>query len=165
MLVPFNKLPDNSRIWIYQTNKVISVTEKNQIEEIISQGIEKWNAHGELLNGAFCFKEDYFLVIGVNQSINMPSGCSIDASTHWIKQIKASLGIDYFDRSLIYKSDEIIKFGNLFMAKKMVESGEIKPNTLVYNTQINSKEDLENRFLVPAIQSQIARYFSLNTVS
>ena len=53
MLVDFNTLPDDSRIWIYQANRTLTEDEVSEIETKLSKFIQEWTAHGANLNAGF----------------------------------------------------------------------------------------------------------------
>jgi len=46
MLVEFNTLPEESRVWIYQANRSFSEEELQEIESKLDVFIQNWAAHG-----------------------------------------------------------------------------------------------------------------------
>ena len=46
MLVNFNTLPEESRVWIYQASRSFSETELEEIQSKLNIFIENWTAHG-----------------------------------------------------------------------------------------------------------------------
>ena len=70
MYIPYPELPNNSRVWIYQSDKELSIEE---IEYICAKAIlfiEKWTRHGDDLKGSFTIKYNQFLVLGVDEGFN-----------------------------------------------------------------------------------------------
>lgn len=47
MYVPFENLPGESRIWIYQSNRKFSEEEFSEIESDLKSFIEGWGTHTE----------------------------------------------------------------------------------------------------------------------
>jgi hypothetical protein len=47
MYVPFENLPEESKIWVYQSNRKFSDTEFSEIESL--HFLENWAAHGTSL--------------------------------------------------------------------------------------------------------------------
>ena len=86
MLVEFDTLPEESRVWIYQANRSFSETEISEINEKLKVFIEAWTAHGQDLQSGFKVVYKRFIVIALNQNLNAATGCSIDASVHFIQQ-------------------------------------------------------------------------------
>ena len=64
MLVDFNTLPEESRVWIYQANRSFSEEEIEEIESKLTVFIENWTAHGSDLQAGYLFKYKRFIIIG-----------------------------------------------------------------------------------------------------
>ena len=94
MLVDFKELPDHSRIWIYQANRSFTDAELEEISADLSLFLQQWTAHGSQLKAGFEIRYKRFLVIGLDQSAASASGCSIDASVHFIQQLEKKYGVD-----------------------------------------------------------------------
>ena len=80
MYVPFDTLPDESKIWIYQSNRKLSDNEMNEIEADLKAFLENWAAHGKPLEASYQLRYNRFIIIAVNQETQPATGCSIDAS-------------------------------------------------------------------------------------
>ena len=50
MYVPFESLPEESRIWIYQSNRKFSDEEMAEIETALQAFLQNWAAHGTSLD-------------------------------------------------------------------------------------------------------------------
>ena len=53
MLVSFDKLPDASRVWIYQANRSFTEEELSEIRSKLDLFIEQWTAHGSDLHAGY----------------------------------------------------------------------------------------------------------------
>ncbi|RYF58255.1 MAG: hypothetical protein EOO39_34485, partial [Cytophagaceae bacterium] len=84
MYVDFDKLPDTARVWVYQADRPLSDGEVNTISESLQQALNQWAAHGQPLLASAQVIENRFVVIGVDESYTLPSGCSIDASVRTV---------------------------------------------------------------------------------
>ncbi len=102
----------------------------------------------------------------MNQAFNDASGCSIDASSHWFKELGNVLGIDFFDRSLAFIDGENIKSVSVFQLKKAVQEGIINENSLIFNnTAVQTIADMDNSWQIPAYNaSLLKRFFNLATI-
>ena len=69
MLVTFKELPDESRVWIYQSNRIFTNKELNYIRAYSCDFLNKWTAHGSDLQAGIDIPYDRFIVIGLNESI------------------------------------------------------------------------------------------------
>ncbi|SOE22143.1 hypothetical protein SAMN06298216_2591 [Spirosomataceae bacterium TFI 002] len=150
MFIDFEKMPINSRIWIYQADRKLTANESNKASYFIKSEIEGWGAHGTPLSASFKIEYDRFVVIALDENVAQASGCSIDASTHWLKQLGEEYGINFFDRSLAYFENKEIKTVSVFQLKKAVEEGVLKSDTIVFNNTATKYTDLINKWKVRA---------------
>jgi len=98
MLVEFNTLPEESRVWIYQANRSFSETELEDLKSKLDIFIENWTAHGSDLQAGYTIKYKRFIVLALNQNITNATGCSIDASVHFIQQLEKDYNVDLMDK-------------------------------------------------------------------
>lgn len=159
MLVDFNSLPENARIWVYQSDRILKDSEMGQISQYLSTQISTWESHGSPLQASFEFFYNKFLVLGVNTFYQDPSGCSIDTSTRWLKEIQQNFKIDFFDRSIAYFEEDTLNFFPILEAKKQVLSGKVNANTTILNHQIGTLSDLKNHWKLKASDSFMKKYF------
>ncbi|MGL4631038.1 MAG: hypothetical protein ACRCVT_07510 [Leadbetterella sp.] len=150
MYKEFGSLPKNSRVWVYLADRDIQLEDKDSINKFLVPAIQNWAAHSVPLEGSFSILENRFLIIAVDVNANLPSGCSIDSSTQWIKALKDQLGIDFLYRAIVKKGAESLDFFPIFGLKKHILSGELSPETLVYDLNVDTLNALENGFLKPA---------------
>jgi len=161
MLVDFEKLPDDSRIWIYQANRKLSDAEVEEIKKLTEDFLVKWTAHGETLEAGLEIKYNRFLVIGLNQENVSASGCSIDASVHFIQSLQEKFDVDLLDKmNVTYYSGEYIAHKPLSEFRKMAKDKSVSKNTVVFNNLVNTKAEYIENWEVPAHQSWHSRFLS-----
>ena len=159
MLVPFENMPDNARVWVYQSSKKLSAAEIEFLQKSLNEQVGIWAAHGAPLTGSYKIDKNRFVIIAVDEKINSVSGCSIDASTGWLKSLGSELGINFFDRSLAYLNNDEVCIAALPMIKTLVNEGSITENTVVFNNLVNTISDLKQNWQVEASKSWTKRYF------
>lgn len=159
MLVDFNTLTEESRVWIYQANRSFSETEIVEIEEKLNVFIKAWTAHGKDLQAGFLIKYKRFIVIALNQSLNIATGCSIDASVHFIQQLEKDYNVDLMDKmNVSYKQGEFIAHKSLIDFKKMAKQKAVSKNTIVFNNLVNNIAEFKENWEVPASESWHSRF-------
>jgi hypothetical protein len=160
MLVNFETLADDSRLWIYQSNRKFSDDEVAQVSRLLSEFLVQWTAHGASLEAGFEIKYNRFIIIGLNQENASASGCSIDASVHFIQQLENQFEVDLLDKmNVTYYTGEYIAFKPLNEFRAMAKSKAISKNTIVFNNLINTKAEYLNSWEVPAHESWHSRLF------
>lgn len=143
-------LPDTTRVWIYQANQPIADSAVPEIREKIQTFAENWVSHNRALRSFGDLWHNRFVVLLVDESRAGASGCSIDASVHFLKKLQAEYGVDLFDRMIFSfkKNDEIISLDRATFAEWYAD-GKIDDETLVFDTLVNNKKDLEESWLKP----------------
>jgi hypothetical protein len=155
----FENMPDTSRIWIYQANRNILESEIQTISSVLNEKMDGWAAHGASLLSAFKIFHNRFVVLALDENQNAASGCSIDASTHWFKELGAELNINFFDRSIAYLVDNEIHTVDLLGIKKAVSEELIIAESIIFNNLINILSDFEQNWQMRASKSWLKKYF------
>ena len=157
MYLPIEQMPDHSRVWVYQANRPFSASETQAIENYLAPALTQWAAHGAGLNASFEIRFQQVIVIAVDETINAASGCSIDASTRWFKEMGAALGIDFFDRSTaIVEGDEVI----LLPLTALKNNPLLTPSKDVIPLQTESLGAYRSGWLQRADTTWLKRYFA-----
>jgi hypothetical protein len=159
MLVNFDTLPENSRIWIYQSNRSFSEVELNEISSKLNVFLHTWVAHGADLKAGFEIKYKRFIVIALDQDKQPATGCSIDASVQFIQELERVYSVDLMDKmNVSYKQGEYVAYKTLTDFKKMAKNKAVSKNTIVFNNLVNSKSEYQEFWEVPASESWHSRF-------
>lgn len=159
MLVSFESISPSSRIWIYQSNRKFIESDKTIISEQLTSFTQQWAAHGQPLKTSFDIRYDQFIILAADEGHHAPSGCSIDASVHTIKQIEQQLGISLFNRNLVaFKEETSVIIIALADLKQKFAEGTWNEQTPAFNNLISVKSQLETDWIVPAGNTWLKRY-------
>jgi hypothetical protein len=140
MYVPFENLPEESKIWVYQSNRKFS-DEFSEIESALQAFLENWAAHGTSLVSSYQLKYNRFIILAVDQDVQSATGCSIDASVEFIQSLEQKTKVDLLDKmNVTFKLGEHIAHKPLIDFKKMVKDKAVTGNTIVFNNLINIQE-------------------------
>jgi hypothetical protein len=159
MFTYYKNLPKNSRVWIYQSDREFTIKEIEFISVQAEDFINQWTRHGDDLKGSFTIKYNQFLVLAVDESFNNVSGCSIDSSVRFIKQLENELQLDLMDKmNITFKDNQNINLVKLPDFQKYIKDKKVTSETIVFNNMVSSKEDFESKWEVPAKQSWHKRF-------
>ena len=159
MFVPFDTLPDTSRVWIYQANRSFSEPEVQEISKKLELFVEQWTAHGADLRASFDIKYNRFITLALDQEMNVATGCSIDASVQFIQQLEKDYQVDLLDKmNVSYKQGEFIAYKTLTDFRKMAKDKAVSPKTIVFNNLVNNKAEYISDWEVPASESWHNRF-------
>ena len=160
MYVPFENLPEDSKIWIYQSNRKFSDDEMTEIENDLKSFIENWSAHGTGLEASYLLKYNRFIILAVNQEVQQATGCSIDSSVAFIQNLEQKYQVDLLDKmNVTYKQGEFLTHKSLLDFKRMAKEKAVSPNTIVFNNLVNTIEEWRESWEVPAEDSWHSRFF------
>jgi hypothetical protein len=159
MLVEFSELPETSRIWIYQADRNFSPEELLDVNNLLAQFLKDWTAHGAQLEAAYEIKYNRFIIIGLDQSNASASGCSIDASVHFIQELEKKYKVQLLDRmNVSFKQGDYITYKPMAEFKKMAKAKAISKNTIVFNNLVTNKQEYLEHWEVPAAESWHSRF-------
>ena len=160
MWIDFDKLPDDARVWVYQANRPLPDGDVNTINQALQRALSQWAAHGQALLASARVVENRFVVIGVDEGYNLPSGCSIDSSVRTLRELGELLSIDFFNRSVAIRStDGVVQTIDLSGVRAAVLSGVLTPETMVFNSLVKSKTEFLTNWQLRASDSWLKRYF------
>lgn len=160
MLVPFKNLPENARTWIYPSDRLFTAQEEAEIGEKLDVFLQDWTAHGAHLEAGYEIRYSRFIVIGLNQQANAASGCSIDASVHFIQQLEREYNLTLLDRmNVSFRQNGEIVHHPLAEFKKLARQKTVTSATVVFNNLVVNKEEYETLWEVPAAESWHKRFF------
>lgn len=157
--------PD-SRVWIYQSSRLFSVDEALQVEQMMEEFVRTWVSHGVPVKGAAHLLFGQFIVLMADETATGVSGCSTDSSVRLIKQIEKNFGVNMFDRmtlAFVVKDKsgenrlELLPMAQLQYA---IDHGFISADTLYFNNLVQSKDELEENWIIPLKDSWLAKRIS-----
>lgn len=161
MYVPFERLPDDSRIWIYQCSRTLTSEELKAIKELSQKFVEEWTAHQQLLHASFEIFHGIFLILAVDEGQNNASGCSVDKSIKFVKALEEKFHVSFFDRyNIAFRRNEKIEISSLKDFKKMYAAERIEDNMPVFSNLIYKKAELKNNWEIPLNKTWIADQLS-----
>lgn len=160
MLSPFEKLSNASRIWIYQSDRLLTQKDQDALLAASEMFLSEWAAHGQSLMASATIQHNHFLIVATDEGFNMASGCSIDSSFRFVQEVGSKLQINFFDRaSLAFLIKDQVTFVAMNQLKSNIEAGAINGSTLFFDNNISKKSDLDQKWIVKADESWLKRYF------
>ena len=158
------KISENSRVWIYQSDRILSPEEVKQIQEKLDGFTSQWLAHGHELLALAEIRYNQFIIISVDEQQVGATGCSIDKSVNLMKQIEQELNINLFNRfALAYRDREGIQTVNCNDFEKLIETRIITPETIVFNNLVTTRKELATNWEVAFRNSWHAQIFGLHS--
>lgn len=161
------KMPSDARVWVFQSNTLLTDQEVDAINKAGIRFIENWTAHGAYLKASFDIVYNHFIVISVDEDQASASGCSIDKGIHFIKELEKQFKLTLLDRMQVaYRNGKDIKIchiNNLLeeltrsgLYSEKTDRGEAK-DVIVFNNMIVTKEQFDTEWEINLKQSWQSR--------
>ena len=152
-------LPDHARVWIYQSTRPFTEMEMVVLTSQINGFVGEWTAHRKTLLAAGGVYHNQFIVFSVDESLNEASGCSIDASVYFMKDIEKQYGIQLFERmNFAYLAGETVKTVSSTGFSQLYTEGVINDETLVFDNLVNTIGAFKTSWLKPLKTSWHRRF-------
>jgi hypothetical protein len=152
---------DNSRVWIYQSNRIFTLSEVLEIEELLENFTKSWLSHGAQVTGYSNLFFGQFIVLMADETAAGVSGCSTDSSVRLIKNIEQDYNVNLFERqTLAFVVKERIQLLPMEQLNYAIENNFINSETLYFNNTVETKQELLNRWIVPVKESWLVKRFS-----
>lgn len=157
----------DSRVWVYQSSRLFGMSEALEIEELLKEFTMQWKSHGTPVKGAAYLFFGQFIILIADETATGVSGCSTDSSVRLIKDIEQRFGVNMFDRTtLAFVVKDKVQLLPMSQLQYAADNGFINRDTLYINNLVQSKEELENSWIVPVKDSWLSRKVSFSkTVS
>jgi hypothetical protein len=151
-LTTFDELPDDARVWIFGAAAPVDDVDAAKLLAAVDAYLLQWKAHGHPLTAARDWRDERFLVVGVDQRTEGASGCSIDDLFHMLQALERAVGSSMVGGGLVFFRGP----GDLVCAlsrddfEALARRGGADGTTPVFDTTITSAGDYRARFEVPA---------------
>lgn len=150
----FFELPDHSRVWIYAAHRDLTQIEVAEIHESLNQFLKEWSSHGKNMDAASLIEFDRIVVIAVDESAAMASGCGIDKSVRFMQDLGAKWNIDFFKRTqTFYFEGDLIRSKELNEFWAMKKAGLLLDETLILDNAIKTLGEFKNKWKIPFSKS------------
>jgi hypothetical protein len=150
----YQSMPDSSRVWVYQSNRILNDAEVSEINKMAQHFVPSWDAHGAILSSSITVHHHLFIVILVDEQVTQISGCAIDKSVAFIKRVEQQLNIHFFDRmNVAYQKDNMIETCTMHEFQTLLNEGKVDDQTLVFNNLVSTKKEFDTNWKIPLQKS------------
>jgi hypothetical protein len=155
-LIPADFAP-GSRVWIYQSPRLFFLSEALEIEKMLEEFVADWKSHGTPVKGYANLFYGQFVILMADESATGVSGCSTDSSVRLIKEIEQRFGVPMFDRLMLaFRPGDKTEMVPLAQLPYALEKGFIGPDTPYFNNTVQTKAELQDKWLIPLKDSWLA---------
>ena len=155
--------PD-SKLWIYQCNRLFSLSEALAVEDKLNAFTASWKSHGAPVKGAGYLFFGQFIVLMADESATAVGGCSTDSSVAVIRDIQQTFNVHLFERtSLAFVVKDKIELLPMSQIQYAIDNGFINGDTLYFNNTVLNKKEFETNWIIPVKDSWLAKKVKFST--
>lgn len=158
----FKNLPDNARVWIYQSPRKFTTDEVEKLTKQINDFVAEWTSHSREVIAEGKVLYDRFIILVADENQFKVSGCSIDGSVRFIQSLEQEFNIDLFDRfNIAFKANGEISATDKDSFQELIDKGSVKEDTIVFNNMVTTKQELNSNWEIPLKESWHSRFFKV----
>ncbi len=159
-----NQLSPLSKVWVYQSSRAFNEDEGLVISQKIKDFVQQWTSHKLEVSGDGGLVYNRFVILMADETLVGVGGCSIDSSVHFMRSLGQEFRADFLDRWLVaYKKEDEVHAISRAEFEKLVESGEVHDDTIIFNNLIQTKAELQSRWQIPYKQSWLKNLSAAHT--
>ena len=153
-------MTDSAKVWVYQSSREFTAEEVVVVNDALKGFVDGWQAHGAELTADFELVENRFIVFFVDESRSTASGCSIDSSVGFIRDIERKYNLNLTDKGQVgFWFDDKIEVVAFKDIKGAIESAKITPSSIIFNNSVATYKEYKESWQVKAENSWMKRYF------
>ena len=155
MYVPFDKIDENAKCWIYILEKNINF-ESDEINLILKSLCEKWKSHNNEVVSSFQIYRDRYIILFAEEGI---SGCSIDSSNRLLRYELDQLNINVMPNSKIgIFIENKIKLEDRSSIINLIQANKLKPKDKMINTTVTNKKEYNKNWILEINKSWLTNF-------
>lgn len=161
--ITFDDLPDHGRLWVFPASRGLAAAEASTLLAWVDAYLDEWTAHGAPLRSGRELRGGHFLLVGVDEDAEAPSGCSIDALVNRLRELGGTMGVTLIDHASVWYRDgddaQICRVSRPEF-RRLARDGSVGPDTVVFDTTLTRLSQVRaGKLEVPARDTWHARAF------
>lgn len=158
MLLDFDSLDNSAKLFLYPSSKKFYPELYQKIDTELKEFIGLWSDKNDI-NAGYTIKYQRFVIIAINQDTSIATAV-IDELVSFIFKLQTEHNIELVDKlNVCFKQGEHVQYKDVKDFKKMIKSKSVNKNTIVFDHLINTKEELDTDWEIPAEESWYNRMF------
>ncbi|MEJ7811123.1 MAG: hypothetical protein WKG32_11990 [Gemmatimonadaceae bacterium] len=151
--IPFDQLSDAARVWVFASDRPLARPQADRLLGEVDRYLAGWHAHGEPLTASRDWRDDRFLVIGVDGPA--ASGCSIDGLFRSLRALEPVIGASLVAGGRVFyrEPDGQVAAASRDEFADLATAGRVGADTRVFDTSVTGLGELRERFETEAARS------------
>ncbi|MEQ1857663.1 MAG: hypothetical protein ABL963_14485 [Longimicrobiales bacterium] len=135
--ISFDELPNHGRLWVFPASRDLTADEAIACLAAVDDFLSTWAAHGAPLRSGRELVEQRFLLVGVDEDAEAPSGCSIDKLVNRLRALGDEMGVQLIDHAPVWFRDgHAVRSVPRAEFRARAVSGELTTEVPVFDTTL-----------------------------
>lgn len=159
MIIDFNKIPEQGKVWIFPSSRKFYPQEIDGLQQRISTFLNEWEDQHNSLTCAYILKYERFIIFAIDTSEINLSLKAHEELTAFIQELENQYNIMLLDRmNVCYKQGDFVQYKDLKAFKKLIKDKAVSKKTVIFNNMINLKEELNYDWEINIMDSWLERF-------
>jgi len=154
MLVSYDSLPEDSKVWIFPSSRKFYPDELQLIEEKLASFIADWKSLDKEFKVSYKIKYNRFVVFIADVKEITLTTQDIDVLIGFVISLQTKLNVDLLDKmNVCFKQGEFVQYKDLKEFKALLKNKSVSKKTIVFDNLVETKVEFENYWEVPITES------------
>lgn len=159
MLINYDDLPQNSKVWIYPSSRKFYPTEIEGLEEKIKLFIENWNQDGDNIQAGYQLKYNRFITVFTSGEQAITTA-AINDLVAFIINLQQEYEVELLDKmNVCFKQGEHVQYKDLKTFKTLIKGKAVNKKTVVFDNMVTTKDEFEEYWEIPVTESWYKNLF------
>jgi hypothetical protein len=159
MIVDYNEISDEAKVWVYPSSRKFYPTEIAEIEQKIKSFVENWKPDDENFKASYQFLYNRFIVFAAELENTTLTNADIDASVSFILELQETYKVDLLDKmNVCFKQGDFVQYKELKDFKKLVKKRAVTGKTIIFDNLITNNHDFKHFWEISIEESWYNRF-------
>ncbi|QTE21743.1 ABC transporter ATPase [Polaribacter cellanae] len=159
MLVEFDSIPEDAKVWIYPSSRKFYANEIEEVERKVKNFVETWKAENEDFKASYKILYNRFIILTADDITTTLTSKDIDTSVVFIIELQQTYNVALLDKmNVCFKQGKFVQYKELKDFKKLLKNKAVTAKTIVFDNLITTKQEFENHWEVAIENSWYSRF-------
>ncbi|QOD62462.1 ABC transporter ATPase [Polaribacter haliotis] len=159
MLVEFDSIPEDAKVWIYPSSRKFYANEIDEVTKKVKKFVETWKTENEDFKASYKILYNRFIVLSADDITTTLTNKDIDTSVTFIIELQEIYNVELLDKmNVCFKQGEFVQYKELKDFKKLLKNKAVTAKTIVFDNLITTKQEFENHWEVAIEDSWYSRF-------
>lgn len=159
MLVDYDSISDDAKVWIYPSSRKFYPAEINDVQQQLKNFVETWKVEDDTFKASYQLLYNRFIILVADTIENPLTNKDIDASVSFIISLQQKYEVQLLDKmNVCFKQGEFVQYKELKDFKNLLKNKAITGKTIVFDNLITNNYEFKNFWETPIEDSWYNRY-------